>query len=119
MMLCRLLSGSRLRKFHMFEVIECASERIYILKCSNIGPDLKLFEEHVDAFIKSDFRDMIIDLNAQESICSLLLAILIRTKRGLAVNKRELLIRNCSPHMYRCIELAGLETFFSFCSNAL
>jgi len=103
----------------MFEVIDCASERIYIIKCSNIGPDIKLFEEHVDEFIKTDHRDIIIDLNEQDVICSLLLATLIRIKRGLAVNKRELLIRNCNPHMYRCIELAGLESFFTFCSYAL
>jgi anti-anti-sigma regulatory factor len=103
----------------MFEVVDCASERIYIIKCSNIGPDLRLFEENVDEFIRTDHRDIIIDLNEQNVICSLLLAALIRIKRGLALSKRELFIRNCNPHMYRCIELAGLESFFSFCSYAV
>jgi len=103
----------------MFEVIETTSERIYIIKCSNIGPDIKLFEENADEFIKSDHRNMIIDLKEQEIICSLLLAALIRIKRGLSLNQRELLIRNCNPQMYRCIELAGLESFFSFCSYTL
>jgi anti-anti-sigma regulatory factor len=103
----------------MFDIIDNDSERIYVLKCTNNGMNIRFFEESADEFIKSDQRDMVLDLVGQNVMCSLLLASLIRIKRGLAANQRELCIRNCNSHIYRCIELAGLETFFSFSSYAL
>ncbi|HNX24119.1 MAG TPA: STAS domain-containing protein [Spirochaetota bacterium] len=103
----------------MFEAIDSASERIYVIKCSNIGSDLRMFEESVEEFIRSDSRHVVIDLKEQEAVSSLLLAALIRIRRELSLSHRELLIKNCNSHMYRCIELAGLESFFSFCNHTL
>ncbi len=98
----------------MFDIKDSESERIYIIKCESAVFNLKLFEESVDEFIKNDSRDMVIDLKEETVINSLLLASLIRIRNGLSQKHRELSLKNCNSQMYRCIELAGLETFFSF-----
>jgi len=98
----------------MFEVIDNTSERIYIIQCNNIGPGIRLLEENMLEFIKNDNRDMVIDLEKQEIMNSLLLSLLIRTRRNMTDKNRDLAIRNCNPQMYRCIEMADLESFFKF-----
>jgi len=100
----------------MFDVIDTASERIYILKLADTGSNLRFFEESVNEFIKSDQRDMIVDMEGQEIVSSLLLAALIRIRNGMFNNQRALILKNCTQNMYRCIEMAGLESFFSFSS---
>ncbi len=98
----------------MFEVIDSELERVFIIKCDNIGTNLRILEESADDFIKNDNRDMVIDLKEQEIMSSLLLASLIRIKRGLSIEHRELRLKNCNMQIYRCIEMSGLESFFSF-----
>ncbi|PKL19028.1 MAG: hypothetical protein CVV49_02790 [Spirochaetae bacterium HGW-Spirochaetae-5] len=98
----------------MFEIIDNDSERVYVLKCDNMASDLRLLEKSTDEFIKSDNRNLVIDMTGQNIICSLLLAAMIRIKRELLVEGRSLIISNCNSHVYRCMEMAGLETFFSF-----
>ena len=103
----------------MFEIIDNDSERVYVLKCDNMALDLRLLEKSTEDFIKSDKRNLIIDMTGQNIMCSLLLAALIRIKRELLVEGRSLIISNCNSHIYRCMEMAGLETFFSFSNQAL
>lgn len=98
----------------MFDIVDNDSERIYLLRYNKTMDMFNLFEENADEFIKSDHRDMIIDMNEQTVINSFLLASLIRIKNRLSINKREMLLKNCNPHIYRCIEMAGLDSFFSF-----
>jgi anti-anti-sigma regulatory factor len=98
----------------MFEIIDNESERIYLLNCENMTSDLRLLEKSTEEFIKSDNRNLVIDMTGQNIMCSLLLAALIRIKRELLVEGRSLIISNCNSHIYRCMEMAGLETFFSF-----
>lgn len=102
----------------MFDIVDSTSERVYVIKCRNVGADLRCFEESAEDFIKADNRDMVIDMSEQEVINSLLLASLIRIRRELLNEKRELHLKNCNPHMYRCMEMAGLESFFSFSNYA-
>jgi anti-anti-sigma regulatory factor len=103
----------------MFEIIDNDSERVYVLKCDNMASDLRLLEKSTEDFIKSDKRNIIIDMSGQNILCSLLLSALIRIKRELMVQGRSLTINNCNPHIYRCMEMAGLETFFSFSNQSL
>jgi len=103
----------------MFEITENDTERIYLLNCENMTMDLRLLEKSIEEFIKSDQRNLIIDMTGQNILCSLLLSTLIRIKRELLVEGRSLTISNCNSHVYRCMEMAGLETFFSFTQHAI
>ncbi len=102
----------------MFEIIDNDSERIYLLNCENMATDLRLLEKSTEEFIRTDHRNMVIDMSGQNVLCSLLLSALIRIKRELMVEGRSLSINNCNSHIYRCMEMAGLETYFSFSNNA-
>jgi anti-anti-sigma regulatory factor len=101
----------------MFEIIDNDSERIYVLKCENMTSDLRLLEKSTEEFIKSDNRSLIIDMTGQNIMCSLMLAALIKIKRELMIQGRNLSLNNCNSHIYRCMEMAGLETFFSFSNH--
>lgn len=114
MFFCRRLLEIHHGEKRMFEIIDNDSERVYVLKCDNMASDLRLLEKSTDEFIKSDNRNLVIDMTGQNIICSLLLAAMIRIKRELLVEGRSLIISNCNSHVYRCMEMAGLETFFSF-----
>ncbi len=103
----------------MFEIIDNKYDRTYVLKCENMKSDLPLLEKSTEEFIKTDNRDLVIDMTGQNIMCSLLLSTLIRIKRELLVEGRSLSINNCNSHIYRCMEMAGLETFFSFSNQAL
>ena len=98
----------------MFDIIDAPSERIYVFKSNNMSENLRVFEDNLNEFIKSDNRDMVIDLEGQDVMSSRLLALLIRVKRGLSDNKRDLIIKNCNEHIYRCFEMAGLDSYFTF-----
>jgi len=102
----------------MFEVIDSTHERVYVIKFNNLVTDIRQFEESVNEFIETECRNMVVDMKEQEVMSSLLIGLLVRVNRGLSQRHRELVLKNCNPHAYRCMEMAGLESLFSF-SNYL
>ena len=94
----------------MFDVIDSASERIYIPK-DDISQYLKIFESDINEFIKNDSRDIIFDFNSLHFIDSLTLAALIRFRRKLSLEGRSLKVINYNDNILRVIELSGLDDF--------
>lgn len=98
----------------MFEVIDSEDARIYIIKSDEILNRVKLFEEDVDRFIKTDKRDIVIDMRNLTAINSLFLSCLIRIKSGLFIEKRIVRLVNYNEKIYRSLEVAGLDSYFQF-----
>lgn len=94
----------------MFEVIESANDRTYVPK-ENISQYLSIFESSINEFIKSDSRDIVVDLKSLQFIDSLTLAALIRFRRKLSLEGRSLKVINYNDNILRVIELSGLDDF--------
>ncbi len=94
----------------MFEVIESINDRVYVPK-EDISQYLNNLESSINDFIKNDSRDIIVDFNALQVIDSLTLAALIRFKRKLSLEGRDLKLINYNDNILRVIELSGLDDF--------
>lgn len=94
----------------MFEIIESTNERVYVLK-NDISQYLTLFESSINEFIKSDSRDIVVDMESLQLIDSLTLAALIRFRRKLSLEGRTLKLLNYNANILRVIELSGLDDF--------
>ncbi len=94
----------------MFEVIESINDRIYVPK-EDISQYLNILESSINDFIKNDSRDIIVDFNTLQVIDSLTLAALIRFKRKLSQEGRDLKLINYNDNILRVIELSGLDDF--------
>ena len=94
----------------MFEVIESTSERVYLPK-DDISQYLNIFESSINEFIKSDSRDIVVDMKSLDYIDSLTLAALIRFRRKLSLEGRTLKLLNYNENVLRVIELSGLDEF--------
>ncbi len=94
----------------MFEIVESANERIYTPK-DDISQYLSLFESSINEFIKSDSRDIVVDMESLQLIDSLTLAALIRFRRKLSQEGRTLKLLNYNDTILRVIELSGLDEF--------
>ena len=98
----------------MFEIIDNDDSRIYVLASSEILNNLKYFEDNIDRFIKTDRRDLVLDMRNISSLNSLFLSFLIRIKTALFVEKRMIRLVNYNENVYRALEVAGLDTYFQF-----
>lgn len=98
----------------MFEIVDNEDSRIYILKSDEILNNLRYFEDNIDRFIKTDRRDLVIDMRNISSLNSLFLSSLIRIKTALFVEKRIIRLLNYNENVYRALEVAGLESYFQF-----
>jgi anti-anti-sigma factor len=94
----------------MFEVIESINDRVYVPK-EDISQYLSILESSINDFLKNDSRDIIVDFNALQVIDSLTLAALIRFKRKLSLEGRDLKLINYNDNILRVIELSGLDDF--------
>lgn len=94
----------------MFEVIESTSERVYV-PTDDISQYLNVFESSINEFIKSDSRDIVVDMKSIQYIDSLTLAALIRYRRKLSLEGRNLKLINYNDTILRVIELSGLDEF--------
>ena len=94
----------------MFEVIESTNERVY-LPTGDISQYLNIFESNINEFIKSDSRDIVLDMKSLHNIDSLTLAALIRFRRKLSLEGRTIKLLNYNDNILRVIELSGLDEF--------
>ncbi len=95
----------------MVEFIENEDDRTFILKDEVISVKLLQLEEIMNAFIRDDDRNAVIDLRNVTKIDSMSLAALIRVKNKLAKSGRSLNLINPGEGVLRVLELAGLDAF--------
>ncbi len=98
----------------MFEIIENDDSRLYILSSDEIMTNLRIFEENIDRFIKTDKRDLVLDMKNISSLNSVFLSCLIRIKSGLFIERRTIRLVNYNEYVYRSLEVAGLDSYFQF-----
>lgn len=98
----------------MFEIIENDDSRVYILTSDEIMSNLRFFEENIDRFIKTDKRDLVLDMKNITTLNSVFLSCLLRIKTGLFVERRTIRLVNYNEYVYRSLEVAGLEGYFQF-----
>jgi len=101
-------------RIYMFEIEDNKDSRVYILYSDEILNNLKLFEESVERFIKTDDRDLVLDMTNLSSLNSMFLAFLIRIKTSLFVERRIIRLVNYNESVYRSLEVAGLDSYFHF-----
>lgn len=94
----------------MFEYIESTNERVYMPK-DDMSQYLSIFESSINEFIRSDSRDIVVDMKFLQFIDSLTLAAFIRFRRKLSHEGRILKLLNYNANILRVIELSGLEDF--------
>ena len=95
----------------MFDAIENENEKIYQIKESDIFPYIKLFEEHIDVFIKNDHRDLVFDMKNLESVDSLFLSTIVRFRTKLSLGGRNLRVINYNEHILKCFQLLHLDGY--------
>jgi anti-anti-sigma factor len=95
----------------MFETIDSESERTFILQKASDSFQINLLEEKINEFIKSDNRDLILDLKGMNLLDSSYLAAFIRFKRKLKATGRTMKLINFNESILRVIELSGLDDF--------
>ena len=95
----------------MFEIIDSENERIFVFQKSNDSFQINLLEEKINDFIKSDTRDLILDLKELYLLDSSSLAAFIRFKRKLKATGRLMKLVNYNESILRVIELSGLDDF--------
>jgi anti-anti-sigma factor len=95
----------------MFEIIDSESERIFVLQKASDSFQINLLEEKINDFIKSDTRDLILDLKDLNLLDSSSLAAFIRFKRKLKATGRVMKLVNYNESILRVIELSGLDDF--------
>ncbi|HNX24448.1 MAG TPA: STAS domain-containing protein [Spirochaetota bacterium] len=93
----------------MFDTIDNENEKIYLLKELDLFPHTRLFEEHVEAFIKNDHRDLIFDMRNLEVVDSMFLSSIVRFKMRLSLDGRMLRIINYNEHILKCFQLLHLD----------
>lgn len=93
----------------MFDTIDNENEKIYLIKEFDIFPHLRLFEEHIEAFIKNDHRNLIFDMRHLDSIDSMFLSAIVRFKIKLSLGGRILQIVNYNEHIFKCFQLLHLD----------
>jgi|GEM_PF-999136 anti-anti-sigma regulatory factor len=98
----------------MFEIIENEDSRVYILPSDVIMSKLRFFEEDIDRFIRTDKRDLVLDMKNITALNSVFLSCLLRIKTGLIAEKRTVRLINYNEYVYRSLEVSGLERFFLF-----
>ena len=98
----------------MFEIIENDDSRVYILSSDEIMTNLRMFEENIDRFIKTDKRDLVLDMKNISSLNSVFLSCLIRIKSGLFIERSTIRLVNYNEYVYRSLEVAGLDSYFQF-----
>ncbi len=95
----------------MFEIKDSDNERLIIIKKKGDSSQINLLEQKVNDFIKSDGRDLVLDLNELGMLDSTSLAAFIRFKRNLKAAGRDMKLVNYNESILRVIELAGLDDF--------
>jgi len=95
----------------MFEIIDSENERIFVFQKSSDSFQINLLEEKINDFIKSDTRDLILDLKELNLLDSSSLAAFIRFKRKLKATGRLMKLVNYNESILRVIELSGLDDF--------
>jgi anti-anti-sigma factor len=95
----------------MFETIDSENERTFILQKASDSFQINLLEEKINEFIKSDSRDLILDLKGMNLLDSSSLAAFIRFKRKLKATGRIMKLINYNESILRVIELSGLDDF--------
>jgi len=93
----------------MFEVIDNKDEKIYLIKEFEIFPHVKLFEEHVEAFIKNDHRNLVFDMKELEGVDSMFISTIVRFRTRLSLDGRTLRLINYNTHIYKCLQLLHLD----------
>lgn len=91
------------------DIIDSQNERTYIIWESTFAR-VKKFEEDINDFIKSDNRDLVFDLGNIAKLDSMSLATIIRIKKRLNENGRDIRLINISEDILQVIELAGLQS---------
>jgi len=95
----------------MFDTIDNENEKIYLIKEFDIFPHLRLFEEHIEAFIRNDNRNLIFDMRHLDGIDSMFLSAIVRFKIKLSLGGRILLIVNYNEHIFKCFQLLHLDSY--------
>jgi len=95
----------------MFEIIDSENERTFVFQKSSDSFQINLLEEKINDFIKSDTRDLILDLKELNLLDSSSLAAFIRFKRKLKATGRIMKLVNYNESILRVIELSGLDDF--------
>jgi len=93
----------------MFEVIETENEKIYVVKESDIIEHIKLFEEHVEIFIKNDHRNLVFDMMHLDVVDSMFLSAIVRFRTRLSLGGRFIRIVNYNEHVLKCFQLLHLD----------
>lgn len=95
----------------MFEIIDSDNDRTYLLLKPDGEFQVKMLEERVNEFIKTDSRDVCFDLKNMELLNSSSLAAFIRMKRKLSAEGRSMKVINYNESILRVMELSGLDSF--------
>jgi len=93
----------------MFEAIETENEKIYMIKEPDIFPHIRLFEEHIEIFIKNDHRDLVFDMTHLEGVDSMFLSSIVRFRTKLSMGGRLLRIVNYNEYILKCFQLLHLD----------
>ena len=94
----------------MFDTIDNENEKIYLIKEFDIFPHLRLFEEHIEAFIRNDHRDLIFDMRHLDGIDSMFLSAIVKFNIKLSLGGRILRIVNYNEHIFKCFQLLHLDS---------
>jgi len=93
----------------MFETIDGETEKIYLIRESDIFQHIRLFEEHVEIFINNDHRDLIFDLKHLKGVDSMFISTILRFRVKLLLGGRFLRVINYNDYILKCFQLLNLE----------
>ncbi len=93
----------------MFDTIDNENEKIYLIKEFDIFPHIRAFEEHIEAFIKNDHRNLVFDMSYLEGVDSMFLSTIVKFKMKLSLGGRLLRIVNYNEHVLKCFQLLHLD----------
>ena len=93
----------------MFDILETENEIIYMIKENDIFPHIRIFEEHIDSFIKNDHRDLVFDMTHLEGVDSMFLSAIVRFRTKLSMGGRILRIVNYNEYILKCFQLLHLD----------
>lgn len=93
----------------MFDTIDNENEKIYLIREFDIFPHIRAFEEHIEAFIKNDHRNLVFDMRHLDGVDSMFLSTILRFKTKLSIGGRILRVVNYNEHILKSFKLLHLD----------